>query len=193
MHLFIDTTDKITIGLLSKDWKWVEYFNDPDVVISSKLHSYIYSFLNKHDLEITQLDSLVYCAGPGSYTGMRVAEGIADLIDWNGMNIHSFYHFEVPKMLNIGKGVWFANAFKGEKFLFTWDQKTEVKTLIKNEEFNKSLDGFENKFSHVDDPELEALSTTSLIKNKSEEFFPLIQSRRELFYYRELEQEFQKC
>ena len=116
MHLYIDTTDKITLGLLSDQWEWVEYFNDPKIVISTKLHSFIYKFLEKHQLAMTDISSFIYCAGPGSYTGMRVAEGIADLVRWEDIPIRNFYHYDIPRLLGVESGAWFSNAFKGEKF-----------------------------------------------------------------------------
>lgn len=196
MHLYIDTTDKITIGLLSDSWQWIEYFNDPDIVISTKLHAFIYKFLEKHEMSLMDIKSFIYCAGPGSYTGMRVAEGIADLVKWEDIPITNFYHYEIPKMIGIQSGVWFANAFKGEKFLYTWNEDKETTELIKNEEFERKVSSFQNKYSFIHSEDGEVKNTLELIRSNAEQIFTKLsqqKSVKKLFYYRELEQEFTKC
>ena len=82
MYLFVDTTDKITFGLLDDQFQWKEYFYDPKMVISTKIHLLIHEVLKKYELTFSDLNSIIYCAGPGSYTGMRVSEGISQILQW---------------------------------------------------------------------------------------------------------------
>jgi len=195
MHLFIDTTEKITFGLLSEDFKWLEYFFDPKIVISTKLHSLIQKMLDKNGIDFSQLDSLVYIAGPGSYTGMRVAEGIAQIVEWQNKSVFSFYHYEVPKICGVETGAWIASAFKGEMFLHEWDQKLEENKLLLTNDLENMVDG-KNLFSLRGDLELKTTSTAQMIELNSQVIFNYVfknKMKRKLYYYRPLEQEFSKC
>ena len=58
-------------------------------------------------------------AGPGSYTGVRLAAGITQILELvENLQVFSFYHFQVPQLLGMGEGIWMCPAFKGEYFFF---------------------------------------------------------------------------
>jgi tRNA threonylcarbamoyladenosine biosynthesis protein TsaB len=136
-----------------------------------------------------------FSAGPGSYTGMRLAEGIAQVLDWESNNVYSFYHFDVPQMIGIKKGYWVTNAFKGQVFIYNWDDqlKQSEKELVDSKDFEilNPNEGY-TLSSELDD--FKELNTTKdLIKNLSEQVFLDVLNkklRNAPYYFRTLEEEF---
>lgn len=195
MHLFIDTTDKITFGLLGKDLNWIEYFYDPELVISTKIHALIHQTLEKHNLRIQDLTGVIHAAGPGSYTGMRVSEGISQILDWQNIKVNSFYHYEVPEFCDVSKGVWIANAFKGEFFIYKWDGTKQEKILVKKDKVDELI-GDNKIFSTRDEFNYDTVLSAELIKTQPNKIFTRVLNenlKRELYYYRPIEQEFSRC
>lgn len=191
-YLYVDTTQMIQIGLLSNDFEWISFKKFDSKQSSAKLHFYIYEILQENKLEISDVEKIFYCAGPGSYTGMRVSQGMIDVLNWQGVAFNSFYHFEIPKMCGALQGVWYANAFKGEYFVYRWSEKEDYKILVKEEELEKHLEHFQ-KFSFCN--EKDCVGTQELIYEKSEIIFKDIvkmDQKRELYYYRSLDQEFSR-
>ena len=82
-HLLIDTTQKIFIGLLDENHKWIENKAIETAKSSSILHKEVYDLLRKYNTNIQSIKSLFYCSGPGSYTGMRVADGFAKVVEFS--------------------------------------------------------------------------------------------------------------
>lgn len=193
MFLFIDTTKAITVGILNKDFQWISYEFFPDAKGSALIHKIIHDQYKKHDLKLLETKALIQVAGPGSYTGMRVSEGISQIFDWQGFETYSFYHYEVPKILGVSKGIWLANAFKGEYFIYKWDANEEKSNLIKKDDF--SLNSDEKLFSSFELEEFELNLTSELIKNDSQLLFKKVISenmKKTLYYYRTLEEEYNK-
>ncbi len=178
MHsLFIDTTSGLTVGLLDKDFNWLLYENTAEKRPSEVLHEKVFLLLNKFNQTLTTV-RLITIAGPGSYTGMRLSEGFSAIINWSGINVFSFYHFEVPQLIGVNSGEWVTNAFKKQFFCYKWDALNNSKTLL----------------THYDDQDAFTLEKTKeLIRLNPFEIFSKVISlklQRETYYFRTLEEEF---
>jgi tRNA threonylcarbamoyladenosine biosynthesis protein TsaB len=75
--LSIETsTQKISLALIQEsDKSIIEY--DSDEVHSNIILNEIKTLLNKKNITIQEIDGIVFSAGPGSFTGIRVAMGVA--------------------------------------------------------------------------------------------------------------------
>ncbi|GEM_PF-581614 len=135
--LYLDTTDHLILGLLDEKFGWIDYIDEELRNSSTKIHKIIYDVLSKHKLEVSKIETIFQAAGPGSYTGMRVSEGISSVLEWQNCNIYSFYHFEVPSILGISSGHWIANGFKSELFVYKWNIDANSKELIPIEKCNE--------------------------------------------------------
>ncbi|MBF0359916.1 MAG: hypothetical protein HQK49_02840 [Oligoflexia bacterium] len=154
--LFLDTTYNMVIGILDADNTWIDYQCLLEKKSSALIHKQIDEIIKKNNLSKynnenknennneskNEIQRVVYLAGPGSYTGVRVGRGIAEVFSLLNRQIFSFYHFDVPEYLNVTKGIWFSKAFKGEFFLYQWDhQKNFInKSLQKKRDFLDYLD-----------------------------------------------------
>lgn len=186
--LFIDTTKYITVGLLDKDLNWLGYSFYKELKASAAIHFKIDSLLKAHDLSIQEVDQIIYMAGPGSYTGMRVSAGIAQVFDFSGLKTYSIFHYEIPQILDIKEGHWYSDAFKKEDFLYTWNSE-ETKSELISKDKNSKNEGFYTAFNF----EKPSLSTDIMIRDNSKDIFSHIlktKPKRELYYYRPLEKEF---
>ena len=185
--LFIDTTKFITIGLLDNEFKWLDYSRFDELKASAAVHFKIYEVLKKHNLQIEELEQIIYMAGPGSYTGMRVSEGMADVFKMARIPVYSFYHFQVPTMLNIESGIWKSDAFKNEVFLYQWDREAYSQRLIKKEE--DKFSDYYCSFNNIDT----IGSTDLMIKDKSSIILKLVVEKKlkeKLYYYRSIDDEY---
>lgn len=194
-YLYIDTTDFITIGLLDSEFKWLNYEFLESKKSSEVLHYKIFEMLNEKNLDIKNISGVIYAAGPGSYTGMRVSQGFVDILKLEGIPIYSFYHFEIPKMLNIKSGIWFSKAFKGETFQYSWSSEKSQIELIKTEEFLKlNLANPDLYSSHFQENFLVVETNKMLFESSHIIMKYLVENKmdKELYYYRELEDEFKK-
>lgn len=199
MILFIDSTSDITVGLLNDDFKWLEYNYIKGQKGSAVIHKYIQEVLDKNNSSIEKLNYLIQVAGPGSYTGMRVSDGIKQIFSWQGIKTLSFYHYQVPEILGVKEGVWFCDAFKGESFLYSWNKSGHQKQLIKNQDASTFIENLDlNLFQLSDENKLmlKAESTQLLIKNNPEVLFKkIVESNidEQLYYFRSLDAEFTKA
>lgn len=202
--LYIDCSNYLKIGLLDQNLNWIDHLSDTNNISTRSLHTYIFELLQKHHIKFHQIQNLFYCSGPGSYTGNRVAEGLARTLKWLDVNIYSFYLFEVPWILSQTEGKWVAYAYKNQVFVHQWKQTNiEQKLLDVDVFFETELqDGFPiysceltlewiKKKSLID--QIDWPKTEDLIYSNPEILFNYILERKLLkkpFYYRELEQEF---
>lgn len=194
MYVYIDTTHSVIIGVLNKELEWIEYAELNSKKSSEILHSKIYEQLSNHGLEIKSISGVIYSAGPGSYTGMRVSDGFTKILELKNIPIFSFYQFEVPNLVGINDGYWIDNAFKGEVFVYEWEDSESKHFRIKSEDLS-NLDG-RKLFSHEELlSDKQTSSTKKLIKDNSKKIFHTIlqnKERKELFYYRSIDDEFQR-
>lgn len=146
-RIYIDSTDHLTIGLLDKlgNWKnWQVYLNSHP---SEVLHQALFELITKFHLNLCEVD-FVLSAGPGSYTGMRLGEGFAKILEWDKKNVYSLFQFDVFRFGGIKKGFWFTPAFKDEIFICSWDEEREFckKELIPISVFDLAF--FKDNFTY---------------------------------------------
>lgn len=193
MYLFIDTTKAITLGLLDEQFCWKNYQFFENAKSSALIHKYINEQLEVENSSIERLKGLIQVAGPGSYTGMRVSEGISQIFSWQDFETYSFYHYEVPQLLGEEKGIWFSNAFKGEYFLYEWDKKINSSSLIKKDEFDWDKEVSYYSGFELEDGQKNILLTSTMIKDKANILFKGIVEqniKKPLYYYRTIEEEY---
>ena len=154
--------------------------------------------VKSNNTTIKNVKNLFISSGPGSYTGIRVAEGIAQIFGWNSINIFSYYNFDIPKIIGLEEGTWISNAFKQEIYVYKWDKKSENKRLIHKDELTNLINNYDviyqaSENTKIDCGEFRVEYVSQMIKAKSEQVFQYIkdnQIRKKAFYYRDLEKEF---
>ncbi len=198
MYLYLDTVNHLVLGLYDhKQKKWQSFKEVLSKKTSGIIHKEVYDLLSQSDIKLANIEGAIITSGPGSYTGMRVAKGFADILSWNNISVNSFYHFEVPKLVGLTSYSWISYAFKGELFEFQLQEGIENHYLHQEDSFS-----FENKkilFTHFFDdshpfPE-DVRSSSNMIKESPEKVFHDVLNynfKRPLFYYRTLDQEFKK-
>lgn len=186
---FVDTTSGLTVGLLDENWNWISYQRLETNKTSTLIHPMLERILKENQLSKEQVKNFIYMAGPGSYTGMRVAEGIAQIFAWQGFQTYSFYHYEVPALIGNQQYFWYANAYKREYFIYHWNGKQGSQELISEKQWD-----LEQK---KQDPQYFcSTNTTEIIHDSSHVVFPeIVKSgiKRPLFYFRNIEDEFKRA
>jgi tRNA threonylcarbamoyladenosine biosynthesis protein TsaB len=191
---YVDSSAGLVIGLLDSEFNWVEYLDSNEKKPSEVIHYEIFNLVQKYNLDLKNM-YFFFSAGPGSYTGMRLGEGIAQVLAWDEKSVFSFHHFDVPRMTGIKKGYWVTNAFKGQVFIYNWDNEagTAEKELVNSADF-KIIDselGFTLSAENKDFAQLK--TTKDLIKNSSALIFKKVfeqKLREPPYYFRTLEEEF---
>lgn len=195
--LFLDTSHFLSVGLFNAtDNEWIDFRLEKVKQNSGRIHSVIYSLLTENNLEISDLTGVFLVSGPGSYTGMRLSEGVAQVLEWQGIKVVSDYHFNIPKRLGEENYLWFCNAFKGELFVFEGSTQKkflvntkDMNTFIQNRALNKA-----KTYSHYDQEGFDHIEYTS--KLIQENFGSLLkqfiddQARASIYYFRRAEDEF---
>ena len=198
--LFLDTSENLVLGILDENFSWVDYLDTKEKKGSGVIHGLLFELLKKNSLSMPDIDNIFIMAGPGSYTGMRLGEGLAQVLELFKVNIFSTYHFDIPLILNVESGSFASKAFKGEVFVYSWEKSKNSYQLILEDKFKKlSLDYQKNNvkcYTHVSDGIFEEFKQTSdLIKENPKTIFKFLfenNIRKELFYYRPLELEFKQ-
>lgn len=192
-YLYIDSSKHLVLGLLDENFSWTTFVEVKDIKTSAHLHKDIFEMLSKNNLEIENLKGIFIVSGPGSYTGVRVSEGFAQVLEWQKIPIYSFNHFQVPEILDEKSWAFVSKAFKGEFFIYEKDGKTSLNKL---EDFDRILDGLNGKiYTHFpeDLPDGPTFFTSTVIKDNPEVIFSNVLKqnlRTSPFYYRPLEKEF---
>ncbi|MCO4792484.1 MAG: hypothetical protein KC493_02135 [Bacteriovoracaceae bacterium] len=196
--LYIDTSEHLVLGLLDKDYSWIDYLDTKEKKGSGILHGLLFELMNSHSMNFKDLDRVFFTAGPGSYTGMRLGEGLCQVLEMENLEVNSFYHFEVPKLLAHDKGVWISKAFKREIFVHQWDGEKINDGLIEEKNLEEEIkkwkaDGI-SQFSHFGEMIDQKLTLTSdMIHKQSGMIFKRVKElsdRKAPFYYRTDEKEF---
>lgn len=193
MHsLFVDSTSGLIIGLLDAHFNWVEYIGLDEKKPSEIIHHEIFNLLIRHQLKLEEMQCFI-SSGPGSYTGMRLSEGLAQVFELSKIPVYSFYHFDVPRLSGIEKGFWATNAFKGQVFIYDWNGEVTEKHLvnkadfqIENEKSGFTLDTIDPLFANL-------ISTKNLIKTRAPAIFKTVRQqelRMAPYYFRSLDEEF---
>jgi len=191
--LFLDTSAFIQVGLLDENLEWISYQLIKNKKGSQVLHGLIFDLLVDQKLSIKDIKRLIVANGPGSYTGIRLAEGFAQILELEEVEIINFYHFEVPYFLGSSEYSYLASAFKGEYFCYSMKDGQEEKKLISQEQFSSIEES--NQIFHIGE-EVGGRTFNSLypkFENMSVRIFSEVISRKmryEPFYFRPLEKEF---
>ncbi len=196
-YLFVDTTSNLKIGILSEKYQWICIHNLEVKKPSEVIHRLIYDSLLEHGLTIKSITKVITCAGPGSYTGMRLSEGIVQVLELAGVSATSFYHFDLPQLLGFNKYIWVASAFKGEFFIYQYNFGKVVKKLVLKDNLADELLLFKDfeKFALLPDSNglYEYKCTSEEIVNNPEKYISKVierNQRDQAYYYREIEEEF---
>jgi tRNA threonylcarbamoyladenosine biosynthesis protein TsaB len=192
--IYLDTTKNMTIGILDENYSWLKLIPYNETKSTEGLHFKLLEMLEDLNLEIKDIGALFTVSGPGSYTGMRVSEGIAQIFIWQGIKTNSFYHFQVPELLGKEKYIFVCKAFKGEFFLKGHNEER----LLNLSDLEKTLKKYRDEgieiFSHYPEGDFGKYSFTSdVIAKESSKIFPKIFNDNVLmgpFYFRPLEKEF---
>jgi tRNA threonylcarbamoyladenosine biosynthesis protein TsaB len=190
--LYVDSTSGLVIGLLDSNYSWVEYLSLDEKKPSEIIHFEIFNLLKKYNLNLAKMQCFV-SSGPGSYTGMRLSEGLAQVFELNHIPVYSFYHFDVPRLSGISNGFWATNAFKGQVFVYNWNGKEVEKHLVNKDSFEVDTEKLGFTLDASDPIFSKLVSTKSLIKNKASEIFSKVSEqklRSAPYYFRSLDEEF---
>lgn len=193
MHsLFVDSTSGLVIGLLDSNYSWVEYMSLDEKKPSEIIHFEIFNLLKKYNLNLADMQCFV-SSGPGSYTGMRLSEGLAQVFELGHIPVYSFYHFDVPRLSGVPRGFWATNAFKGQVFIYNWNGNEVEKHLVNKDAFVIEDEKFGFTLDTSDPLFLNLVSTKNLIKDKAPEIFAKVSAqklREAPYYFRSLDEEF---
>ena len=193
-YLYIDTSKHLVLGLLDQKFKWSDFLEVKDVKTSAHIHKDIFSMLSENKLKLNDLDAIFVVSGPGSYTGVRVAEGLAQVLEWAKIPVYSFNHFQIPEFLADESWVFVSKAFKGEFFIYEKDGKEYLNKLEDFTDFI-NISKAEKIYSHFaeDLPEGITHFTSEVLKENAPDIFSKVlqeKLRSRPFYYRPLEKEF---
>lgn len=161
-YLFIDSTYDLTLGILDERFDWISFESFSGQKASSIIQQKVFELLQRHDLNASDLSSLYCVYGPGFYTGLRLAEGFADVFNFFGIQKYSFYSYEIPRWCGFNSGVWFTKAYRGEYFFYQWKGEKNSQKLVGTKDLDLSV-GDDQFFIHSSSS-LDSLSST-LIKN----------------------------
>lgn len=200
-YLFIDSTYDLTIGILDDGLKWLSFEKHSGQKASTIIQSRAYELLSKHQIDPKTLKAIISVNGPGFYTGLRLAEGFADVLKFFGVPHYSFYSYEIPYWCGVPSGCWFTKAYRGEYFLYQWNQTESSYKLLTTKEVPEVLSKEETVFIHSDisldefsrKNIREAKQTLDLLKSRPEIIFKNVLDHklaRESFYFRAPEDEF---
>ncbi len=198
-YLFVDSTYDLAIGVLDDGLKWREFERHSGVKVSAVVQDRANALLRAHGIRPVDLAGLVTVNGPGFYTGLRLAEGFADVLRFFGVRTYSFYTYEIPRWCGYSEGVWFTKAYRGEYFMYRWRGAENSQKLVGAKELPGALPG--EKFFIHSEASLDALSaplivdpvmTADLIRRTPELIFSEVLKglNREPFYFRAPEDEF---
>lgn len=196
MHsLFVDSTSGLVIGLLDPSYVWVEYLSLDEKKPSEIIHYEIFNLLARYKLNLTEMQCFV-SSGPGSYTGMRLSEGLAQIFELYKIPVYSFYHFDVPRLSGVSRGFWVTNAFKGQIFIYNWNGDEVEKHLVNKDAFKIEDEKFGYTLDTIDPFFTNLISTKNLIQTVAPTLFTKVKDqklRTTPYYFRSLDEEFHKC
>lgn len=193
-YLFLDTSTYIQVGLLDEELNWVHYELIPNRKGSQLIHKTIYDTMRNFDLSFKDIKAILLSNGPGSYTGIRIGEGVSQILALEGLPIYSFYHYEVPYFCGIEKYHFYEKAFKGEVFEYSKNQEVEEKKLITESAFH-NLDFSAENIYHLTGDLLDKvlMSIYELFQKEPQKVFSKVIERAQHlppYYFRPLEKEF---
>ncbi len=193
-YLFLDTSAFIQVGLLDEGLNWIHHEVVQNRKGSQLIHKVIYDCMKDFQITFKDIKAIILGNGPGSYTGIRIGEGVAQILALEGIKIYSFYHYEVPHFCSIENYSFYEKAFKGEVFEYKHTKDKVEDRLISEETFSE-LDFSDEHIYHLTGELLDQAmnSLYSLFKKFPNEIFSKIINRGTHcppYYFRPLEKEF---
>ena len=195
--LYLDTAYNQVIGICDERGQWLEIKESVGQRSSALLHSDLHKMCQSHGLRASDLKRVIYVAGPGFYTGLRIAYGIAQTMKLSGVDTRGLYSYEIPKLLGEQNYTWITKAYRGEVFVF--ESKNSQGSLMSEDDF-LARDWSGKVYIHhpraLDDKMLAKLSTTqtteNLITQNFAKILPAVALVPEpaLYYFRAPEDEF---
>lgn len=191
--LYIDSTDGLRIGLLNDQLDFVKTIEIQEKKNSRFFQKSIYDLLSENKLKLCDCSGIFLANGPGSYTGLRLGEGFAQIAELNAIPVYSFYHFEVPYAVGFKAGVYYHSAFKGEWLKYEWENDKKENKLVKEISIQNQGPVFFSSSFHQEDVVDKVYFTNDLIKQNSKLLFTNIKEnkiRKPIYYFRAAENEF---
>ncbi len=196
MRLYLDTSHFLAIGVLDEACQWQHYEFHQQLQHAGDIHARIHNILNDAGAEAKDLEAVIICNGPGSYTGIRLGEGIAQLFELSNIPVYSFHQYEIPKLLGHQNGRWVCHAFKGEIFQYSWQGDQANGELIAASDWQHTPDA--PLFTHQPQgpwQEQAFTLTTKLVEESPGAVLATVMAqswRREPYYFRPLDKEFKR-
>lgn len=192
LSLFLDACDGLKIGMLDRQLNWQEFLDFPIKKASNTLFIETQKLLEKNNIELKNLEQIFLCLGPGSYTGVRLLQGMKELYQTESIKVFSFYNFEIPYLNHIQTGSYITSAHKQEIYQYRWDGENYFQDLFNAKRFdvknNGTLYGMQDQYN-----EYELRNVYTLLRNNPKKVFKSVLNKklkREAFYFRPLEKEF---
>lgn len=193
--LFIDTSYDQVLGLLDPEKSWIDSKTFEGQKLTGFIHRDLNEIFSKNKLNPLDVKSVYYCAGPGFYTGLRVAYGIADIFRLHAIPILSFYSYLIPKYVGYVNYTWITKAYRGE--VFVYDSSTQKKDLMLEADFYNSVikgDVFTHAPTSIDEKMrafLPAIKfTQDLLIQNPVAVFESVKAEEEIHYFRPLHEEY---
>lgn len=196
-YLFLDTSVNLTIGVLDEKLQWVDLVEIETKKTSEVIHSKIFEILSKNGLTVNSNFEIISIVGPGSYTGMRIVEGVNQIFELEGKKIYSFHTFCLPEFMKIDWTYVCFMAFKNEVFLYDRN-KTSKLVSVENFQNGDILAGNFKLVTYGDgfkDQSLEIFDIRPIfLKEPSAVLMEILKAdmRHEPFYFRPVEVEFKQ-
>lgn len=194
-YLFIDTTTNFTLILFDTNFNLVEKVELETQKTSEVIHDEIYKLLSSHSLKLSSDKiSIISICGPGSYTGMRISEGLNQILELEGIKVYSFPSFFLAEKSQISWDYWVYPAFKNEVYVLDRSGQSQLVALKEFEEkyLNSSfkLITYGKQFKQFDS----ILDSKHLIIDQAAILKEVIAKnmRSEPFYFRPVEVEFKQ-
>ena len=195
MHLYLDTSHFLSVGLLDDNLEWLHFEHHEKLQHSADIHAQIFEILKNFNVEALELKSVFLCNGPGSYTGIRLGEGIAQLFELSKIPVLSFHQYEIPKILGVTEGQWVCHAFKKEVFNYHWNDDKVWDELISADDWEKTSSALYTHQPIGPWQDQDPMMTTQLLKENPKTIFSYLKDnniRRESYYFRPLDKEFKR-
>lgn len=200
--LFVDTSYNQILGLLSPEGGLLGLAIAEGQKTSAALHLDLHHLCQAHGIAPSLIRHVVFVAGPGFYTGLRLAYGIADIIKLSGAHVSGFYTYDVPHLLGVGNYLWITKAYRGEVFVFS-RAGTETKiSLMTDREFLATewpAGAYIHHPNALDEAMRAKLANPVSTQALLQQHLPAIcagvhakQWNQELFYFRTAEEEFKQ-
>lgn len=199
--LFVDSTYDLCLGVLDDGLNWLTFERQIGQKASAVIQGSAHEMLGKLNLEASDLSSIISVNGPGFYTGLRLAEGFADVFQFFGVPHYSFYSYDIPAWCGVKRGLWFTKAYRGEYFCYHWDESGSRHELLSGKEIASVLSQYESVYIHSDVSldELsrglikQSISTVELLQKNPQIIFKQVldqKLKKDAFYFRAPEDEF---